>query len=280
MKSKILLVAILIITLVIAGCKGGNAKKNKENALCVVNGEPFTMEEYNEFIAQYQEQSQGPVTPEIKNQIVSQWISNEILYQEAKKNKVDCDNDVKRKVEILKKQIIATEYLNKVLKEKAQVTDNDILDFYNMHKKEYEVSIKISRIMTFSLDKAQEALEEINKGRSFLSVARKYSVDYNPQQGITIGPFQRGGALAQLPEIEDAAFALKSIGSVSSVVSTKYGFFVVKLVSRKKIQKPISLDSAKNTIYIKLSLNKQTNIYNTLLDSLKRNSKITLSVTP
>jgi len=280
MKSKILLTAILIITLMIAGCKGGNAKKNKENALCVVNGEPFTMEEYNEFISQYKEQSQGQITPQIKNQIVSQWISNEILYQEAKKNKVDCDNDVKRKVEILKKQIIATEYLNKVLEEKAQVTDNDILDFYNIRKKQYEVSIKISRIMTFSLDKAQEALEKINKGRSFLSVAREYSVDYNSQQGITIGPFQRGGPLAQVPEIEDAAFALKNIGSVSSVISTNYGFFIVKLVSRRKLQNPISLDSAKSAIYHKLSLNKQTNIYNTLLDSLKKNSKITLSVTP
>ncbi len=280
MKSKILFTAILIITLVIAGCKGGKDKKSEDNALCIVNGEPFTMEEYNEFISQYQEQSQGQVTPEIKNQIVSQWISNEILYQEAKKNKVDDDKNVKRKVEILKKQIIATEYLNKVLKEKAQVTDNDILEFYNMHKDEYGVSIKISRIMTLSLDKAQEALDKINKGISFLSVARKYSINYNPQEGITVGPFQRGGDLSQLPEVEDTAFALKSIGNISSIISTKYGFFIIKLVSRNKLRNPITLDKAKNIINMKLSLNKQMNTYNTLLDSLKKNSKITLNVNP
>ena len=271
MSRKIFL-ALIATVILIAGCNK-TASTNDKNALCSVNGVPFTQDEFNEYISQYQ----GQITPDVKSQVVNQWVNNELLYQAAKKEGVDKKADVQRKIEMLKKQVVATEYLNNVIKERAQVTDADVNNFYNKHKDEYGVEIKFSKIMTYSPDKAQAALDELKKGKSFWQVAKKYSVDFNPQQSITLGPYKRGD-LAQLPEIEDTAFSLKNVGDISGIIQTKYGYFIIKLVSRRKLAKPITYDQAKNTIYNRLSLEKQTNVYMTLIDSLKKNAKITLNI--
>ncbi len=271
MSRKIFL-ALIATVILIAGCNK-TASTNDKNALCSVNGVPFTQDEFNEYISQYQ----GQITPDVKSQVVNQWVNNELLYQAAKKEGVDKKADVQRKIEMLKKQVVATEYLNNVIKERAQVTDADVNNFYNKHKDEYGVEIKFSKIMTYSPDKAQAALDELKKGKSFWQVAKKYSVDFNPQQSITLGPYKRGD-LAQLPEIEDTAFSLKNVGDISGIIQTKYGYFIIKLVSRRKLAKPITYDQAKNIIYNRLSLEKQTNVYMTLIDSLKKNAKITLNI--
>ncbi|MCD6245641.1 peptidyl-prolyl cis-trans isomerase [candidate division WOR-3 bacterium] len=270
--SKKVLLALIAAVILIAGCNK-SASKSSENALCTVNGVPFTTDEYNEYISQYQ----GQITPDVKSQIINQWVNNELLYQNAKKEGVENKPEVKRKIELLKKQVVATEYLNDVIKNRAQVTDADVQNFYNSHKDDYGVSIKFSKIMTYSPDNAQAALNELKSGKSFYQVAKKYSVDYNPQQSITLGPYKRGD-LAQLPEIEDAAFALKKPGDISGIIQTKYGYFIIKLVSRRKLAKPITYDEAKNVIYNRLSLEKQTNVYMTLLDSLKKNAKISINL--
>ncbi len=270
--SKKVLLALIAAVILIAGCNKSTSKSS-ENALCTVNGVPFTTDEYNEYISQYQ----GQITPDVKSQIINQWVNNELLYQNAKKEGVENKPEVKRKIELLKKQVVATEYLNDVMKNRAQVTDADVQNFYNSHKDDYGVSIKFSKIMTYSPDNAQAALNELKYGKSFYQVAKKYSVDYNPQQSITLGPYKRGD-LAQLPEIEDAAFALKKPGDISGIIQTKYGYFIIKLVSRRKLAKPITYDEAKNVIYNRLSLEKQTNVYMTLLDSLKKNAKISINL--
>lgn len=269
--SKKILLALVATVILIAGCNKSTSKSS-ENALCTVNGVPFTTDEYNEYISQYQ----GQVTPDVKSQIINQWVNNELLYQSAKKEGVENKPDVKRKIEMLKNQVVATEYLNDVMKKRAQVTQADVNNFYNSHKDDYGVSIKFSKIMTYSPEQAQAALNELKSGKSFYQVAKKYSVDYNPQKSITLGPYKRG-ELAQLPEIGDAAFALKKPGDISGIIQTKYGYFIIKLVSRNKLAKPTTFDEAKNVIYNKLNLKKQTSVYMTLLDSLKKNAKISIN---
>jgi len=69
------------------------------------------------------------------------------------------------------------------------------------------------------------ALERVKKGEDFAKVARETSDDTSAAEGGDLGCFQKG---RMVKPFEDAAFALAP-GEISGVVTTQYGFHVIKL---------------------------------------------------
>ena len=70
----------------------------------------------------------------------------------------------------------------------------------------------------------------VKGGESFAEVARKFSEDPgSKEQGGDLGFFARG---RMVPEFETAAFALAT-NQVSDVVTTHYGFHIIKAMERK-----------------------------------------------
>jgi peptidyl-prolyl cis-trans isomerase SurA len=75
--------------------------------------------------------------------------------------------------------------------------------------------------------------DSINSGMEFPEVASRYSEDR--------GSASRGGELPwfgtgrMVTEFEDAAFALKEIGDVSTPVQTSFGWHIIKLLDRKPV---------------------------------------------
>lgn len=75
-------------------------------------------------------------------------------------------------------------------------------------------------------DKAKEVLAKLQSGASFDALAKEYSADdSNKDKGGDLGWFPRGRTV---PEFENAAFALAP-GQLSQVISTTFGFHIIKL---------------------------------------------------
>jgi len=79
-------------------------------------------------------------------------------------------------------------------------------------------------------EKAQAALDRINNGEDFATVAQEVSEDTgSAANGGDLGYFSRG---VMVPEFEQAAFSLAT-GQVSGLVKSQYGWHIIKVTDRK-----------------------------------------------
>ncbi|HSY17457.1 MAG TPA: peptidylprolyl isomerase [Candidatus Acidoferrales bacterium] len=128
------------------------------------------------------------------------------------------------------------------------VTDAQIKSYFSNHAATFEEPEKahVRHILLLTIDPKENTplptnevaakrkqIEDIQKraagGEDFAALAKQYSEDATTKvAGGELTPFGRS---QMVPEFEAAAFALKP-GQVSDVVTTMYGFHVIKLIDR------------------------------------------------
>jgi len=79
------------------------------------------------------------------------------------------------------------------------------------------------------LAKAEDLLAQLKGGANFAELAKKSSDCPSAPQGGDLGFFGHG---QMVPEFDEAAFALKP-GEISGVVTTKFGYHIIKLEEKK-----------------------------------------------
>lgn len=84
--------------------------------------------------------------------------------------------------------------------------------------------VRASHILVDKHSQAMRVLEELNKGRGFGELARRYSTCPSGKRGGDLGFFGRG---QMVREFENAAFALE-VGGVSQPVRTQFGYHIIK----------------------------------------------------
>jgi parvulin-like peptidyl-prolyl isomerase len=89
--------------------------------------------------------------------------------------------------------------------------------------------VRASHILVEKQSQALKVLEELNTGKDFKELARKYSTCPSRKKGGDLGLFGRG---RMIHEFEKAAFALK-VGEVSGPVKTQFGYHVIKKTGEK-----------------------------------------------
>ena len=122
---------------------------------------------------------------------------------------------------------------------------------------------KIAHIMIVSPQDAtdemkKEAKETINdvyaqlkNGADFAKMADEYSADRRTAvKGGELGWISVGGRMIR--EFEEAAFNIKNVGDISEIVSTGYGYHIIKLLEKEPIK---SFDECKAELKSKVSGN-------------------------
>ena len=162
----------------------------------------------------------------------------------------------------IRRSITVDKVMNKEVSSKINVTDQDITDYYNAHKGEFnliEPTYHLAQIMVTPApnpqahnqnDKAQNEAEarkkvqmianRLDSGDDFATLAMKYSEDPETSgNGGDLGTVQESGLRGTDPATRDAVMKLKP-GQYSTIISvvnpsTKQalGFRIVKLVSKE-----------------------------------------------
>ncbi len=175
--------------------------------------------------------------------------------KEKKISLADFKRDIRRSITLEK-------VMNKEVSSKINVTDQDITDYYNAHKGEFnliEPQYHLAQIMVTPApnpqahnqnDKAQNEAEarkkvqmianRLDSGDDFATLAMKYSEDPETSgNGGDLGTVPESGLKGTDPATRDAVMKLKP-GQYSAIVSvvnpaTKqaFGFRIVKLVSKE-----------------------------------------------
>jgi peptidyl-prolyl cis-trans isomerase D len=127
---------------------------------------------------------------------------------------------------------------------KPQVTDADLLAYYNAHKDAYQVKdqVKVRHILiavpqgadaktdAAAKAKAQDILKQLKAGGDFAKLAAANSDDPGSKtQGGELGWLDPGKTV---PEFDKVAFSLK-VGQTSDLVKTQFGYHILQVEDKK-----------------------------------------------
>lgn len=293
-----LLTGLIIISILITACS-----KVPDGVVAKVNGHYITEEVFNKdfeaykhlFVLQNGEGTLDQVyegkTYEdlIKEQILEKLIQEQLIFEDmAKLNLVVTDEEVQIEIdkfietvegedkyeEFLESNGFSREFFEINLKkelmmdkhqldynDKNEVTEEEIQEFYDDHK-ESLVTIRASHILLDDEDEAEAILKRLDEGEDFAKLAEEESTDtVSALEGGDLGYFTRD---KMIDEFSDAAFTLR-VGETSGIVSSSFGYHIIRLVDRKE-----TYDDLRDDIIPVI----QNNNYVNLLVEMKEKAKI------
>jgi peptidyl-prolyl cis-trans isomerase D len=205
-------------------------------------------------------------------------LKSQVKVPEAKlKEYFDANSSRFDLLERVKVEILAFE--NDEYAKKAQIKDSEIKSYYDSNTTDFiqEARTRASHVF-FKLElgadpqireetrkKAEDVLKKIDTGEDFATIAKEYSEDKaTASRGGDLGWLKKGDAERQ---VENAITEL-NIDEVSNVIETPDGFHIVKVTDFKD-EKKKELDSVKDVIIQKLSLQKGKS----MIDDLTRKAR-------
>ncbi|UCG52620.1 MAG: peptidylprolyl isomerase [Candidatus Latescibacterota bacterium] len=231
-----------------------------------VDGEALTKHDFDLFLpSDYQD----VLTADEKRECLDRWITTQLLYDEAIRRGLGVSPDIDARLEHYKKDLVAHELVQKVIQERAVVTEAEARAYYDEHREEYLKEFRVSHILV-DTPEAAEKVRSLLGSKSFTYLARRYSIDKHTHGGGDLGYLSRGN---MLPEFEDVVFSMK-VGDVSDVIESEFGYHIIKITDIRDAR--FTLDFADVAMEVEqiLTLNKRNAVYDSLVATLRSNAKI------
>jgi peptidyl-prolyl cis-trans isomerase C len=186
------------------------------------------------------EQVQQMPLEKIYPQLLDQMVTQQLIIQDGRKEKLQDDPDVKQRLAQLEDRAISEVWLKHAVDKAA--TDQRLHAEYDKYVKEHaSEQIKASHILVSTEAEAKAVIADLNKGGDFAAIAKKRSTDPGKDNGGDLGWFSRED---MLPAFSDAAFALKKGEYTKTPVQTQFGWHIIKLEDRRTPAPP-SFEDAK-----------------------------------
>lgn len=120
------------------------------------------------------------------------------------------------------------------LADSIEIDESVVREWYEANRSSYETpdSYRFAHILIEGDDdaarqKAQDVLAQLTEGADFAELAAQYSDDvFTAETGGDLDYLEPG---LMDPEFDEAAFALENEGDISGVVSTSFGYHIIKL---------------------------------------------------
>lgn len=144
--------------------------------------------------------------------------------------------------EATRNDLIKMKIMQREIRPRVSVTNEEIGLFYEEHRDEYEGKLRVRMQMIFlpipvgsdpavkeqQSAKAQTIMKRSRAGEPFEGLANEFA-PANPRTGGDIGYVEKG---TLNPAIEEVAFGLKS-GEISDVIETPQGFYIIRALDRR-----------------------------------------------
>ena len=233
--------------------------------VAVVNGKPISKAMFDQYAQQLRGRTKVD-SPESSKALVDQLVMEELLLQEAIKQKLADDPQIKQQLQMMQNNLLASSVVRKMLSENAPSEE--------AIKKEYDTAVaamkgkeyKASHILVDSEDKAKAIIEDLKKGGNFAEPAKTKSSDSSAANGGDLGWFSPS---MMVPPFAQAAAKLEKGKYTEQPVQTQFGWHVILLEDTRDATPP-SMDELKPQIAQML----QSKVVNDYLEKLKSGAKI------
>lgn len=210
-----------------------------------------------------------PLTFEERRAFVRRWVDTQVLYQEALRRGLREEPSVKARLRELEQQYLADYLVFTVLRDRTRVSEAEIRAYFAAHQREYLNEYRVSQILVGTPEDAAR-VKELLATRSFEWVANRHSIDPGARRGGDLGYLTKGN---MMPELEAVVFAMQP-GEVSDVVRSDFGYHIFKLVDVRQALVAVGLEEVREQIMNALMLEKRTEAYRGLLESLRSNAAV------
>lgn len=190
------------------------------------------------------------------------------------------DSDIKMRI---RRTLGAQKFVEAYIAPKVTVSEAEVQAYYEANPNEFEhnvlvhaahILIKVSPLAEDETKrKAKEKLLEIRAkvlaGADFAEMAKKYSEGPSKANGGDLGYF---GYAQMAPTFETAAFSLRP-GEISQVVSTQFGYHLIKVYDRKPAGKE-SLEEAAPILKSRFKKERIDKLLRQVVDQLRAEATI------
>ena len=243
-----------------------------------VNGETITKSEVMQVMGP-QGMDFDTLDKSMKDRVVGMVVDRKLLSQEAGKIGLEKSDSYKSKLEMLKKDLILTVWMEKEAKKIEDTTkESDLKAYYDKNSEKFKTpaELKAKHILVEKEDEAKSIIKTLSDAKDakaeFIKLAKEKSTGPSGKNGGDLGWF----ALSRMvPEFSEAANKLKKDNFTKEPVKTQFGFHIIYLEDRKdaSIQK---FDEVKEQIKGNLNKEKFNNLIETTIEKLKKDADIKL----
>jgi peptidyl-prolyl cis-trans isomerase C len=253
--------------------------------LVTVNGKAITSEDVSQALMQA---TQGrfktlPIAKqkELQQRILKDMITEQVIYDEAKKMGIEKSEQFKKYSAIAIKQVkkrIALQLWQKQEADKIKVTQKEVSDYYAKNKAEFKekASVHARHILVKSEAEAQKLINEMKDLHGtalkdkFISLAEANSTGPSASKGGDLGTFTRG---QMVPAFDKAVFALK-VGTITmQPVKTQFGYHIIYLQAKKPAV-TLPLKAVQKYIQQRIKMDKFRTIIQKKIKELQASAKI------
>jgi peptidyl-prolyl cis-trans isomerase C len=217
--------ALLVFVCACAAFVSGCGRGDTSGALARVDDATLSA---NEFYASIPGQLLAVMSLDDQEEALKSWVKTELFYKEGLRRGFGDDPEILRRVHEIERELVAEKCIQDFMEGVPEVTEEEARQYFQEHKSDYSIQVRLAHILVRSRPEAERALEEIRSGTPFENVAESMSIDQTAAQGGDLGYMWRG---EMLHELEEPAFELK-VGEVSDVIESNYGYHLIKVLDR------------------------------------------------
>ncbi|MFH1689156.1 MAG: peptidylprolyl isomerase [Candidatus Eisenbacteria bacterium] len=210
---------------VVAGLAAGCGRADTSEAIARVDGSVLSADE---FYASVPEQLLAVMSLDDQEETLKTWVKTELFYREGLRRGFGDDEDLRRRLKEIERELVAEECIRGFVEDIPDVTEDEARDYFQEHRSDYSIQVRLAHILVRSRPEAERALAEIRSGTPFENVAAGSSVDQTASQGGDLGYMRRG---EMVHELEEVAFELK-VGEMGDVIASSYGYHIIKVLDR------------------------------------------------
>jgi parvulin-like peptidyl-prolyl isomerase len=305
MRKRYFLIALLVLSLLVAGCKSGSQAQSK--VVGEVNGDEITQTEFDQHLKllkfTYEKQVLGTgkldatkdkeIISQLEDQSFKEMVLQKLLWQEAKKLKFDIkDSEVDEALKdqdiesFLKESGMEEKYFRQEMKTqllywqirdkvtgKISVGEEEAKKYYQDNQSQFTEpgGVQISHILVDTEKEALEILDKINAGGDFAELAKQYSTCPSKENGGELGPINEDSNY--VTEFKEAALKLQPGEITQKPVKSEFGYHLIK-AGDKVEDKTYSFEEVKNTLIQELENQKKDTEYQNYLNDLNQKAEI------
>jgi peptidyl-prolyl cis-trans isomerase C len=212
--------------------------------IAVVNGTPIPKSRADALVSQLVKQGQQD-SPQLQQAVREELINREILMQEAIREGVPSQPDVKAQVAVAQQTVILRALIEKFVKSNAP-SDAEVKARYDdLVKQAGGKEYHLHHILVDNEQQAKDLIAKIKGGASFEDLAKQYSKD--PGSGKNGGDLDWANPNSYVPEFAAAAEKLQKGQMTDAPVHTQFGWHIIRVDDIRDIAPP-PLDSVKTQI--------------------------------
>lgn len=173
---------------------------------------------------------------------LSELVNEKVARAKSAKANLDNDPEVKKRLAEIKKELVATAFLQNTVKER--MTEEKLKEAYDVYVANFpEVEeVRASHILVEKSKDATKLINQLEEGADFAKLAEENSIDTgSAKNGGDINYFTKADVV---PEFAEAAFTMEVGIHSFKPVKTDFGYHIIK-VADKRMRAPASYEDSK-----------------------------------